>query len=113
MTVKSDNLPDPPFFDLIAMGLPTILPDGSLAIVEDVDTTEIRAAAAKGICKFKLSLANMPIEAVTGLIYIPMADYYCYTGMAYYNSIPFVVIVDFHLNYISAHATPLAVASLS
>lgn len=113
MTVKSDNLPDPPFFDLIDMGLPTIMPDGSLVVAEDVDTTEIRAAAAKGICKFKLSLANIPIEAVTGLVYIPMADYYCYTGMTYYNSTPFVVMVDFHLNYISAHATPLAVASLS
>ena len=99
-----------PVFDLTAMGLPAIPLDGTHVSV-GVDTTEIRSAAAKGLIKAKLTAADMSIEAMANLIYIPAADYYAYSGLALFNEMPFTITVDFYSTVISAYVTALAKAT--
>ena len=52
-----------PEFDLAAMGLPSIPLDGSYVSVE-CDTTELRAAASKGLVRIKVAVSAFGAEKV-------------------------------------------------
>lgn len=67
-----------PTFDLVALGLPTIVFGGETVLLE-TDTTEIMAALGNGAVKFGVSLSlgeAMQVEAVMNGIGVP-GQYFC------------------------------------
>lgn len=109
-TIKREYIPDPPFFDLTAMGLPVIPLDGSYVSVA-CDTSELMAAASKGLVKTSCTLSVIVIESILTPTYIPDVDAYFHTAIVVMNDIPFVVETGITTSDIRARAIALTTAS--
>ena len=68
ITPAAATIPDIPFYDLAALGLPTVMTDGTTSDLT-VDATAIRAALDKGAVKFALNVDG------SGLVEVVMNKY--------------------------------------
>lgn len=88
--IDPEYIPDPPFFDLTAMGLPALTLDGTEVSVE-CDTTELRAALDKGAVKLSFA-ANIGSEVtVTGVTNAICMNNSYQCGFVGYFSTPMVL----------------------
>lgn len=114
-TLDSKYIPDPPYFDLVAMGLPTVSLDG-IGVSVECDATEIRAAAAKGLMKVKIAV-NVPgvgaldFEHLLSAAYLAATDAYTNSAVFAFDTSAFVIVMTFTANGIHATALPLATAT--
>lgn len=113
--IKPETLPGPPYFDLTAMGLPAVPLDGTTVSVE-CDTTEFRAAAAKGLIKTKIYISvpgfgDMPVENLVPMAYLIPTNTYAYSGLFILDNTPFIISCSANNNGIHASALPLMTAT--
>ena len=107
--IKEECIPAIPEFDLIAMGLPTVPIDGSLATVSGLDLTEMKNAIAKGLAKIKINIDGIVIKNITAFASVGGGgDSYTWGGMFVYSTIPVVINVNVFGDTITAQAIPLA-----
>ena len=98
-----------PTFDLVALGLPTIIPNGQYVRVA-IDTTEIIAALEKGAVKIIVNF-NMGAEVVVSLVLNPASviatgEYSC-TITNEFNNTVLITTVGVGNGYIAAKCTPM------
>lgn len=106
--IDPEYIPDPPFFDLTAMGLPALTLDGTEVSVE-CDTTELRAALDKGLVKLSFA-ANIGQEVtVTGIINAMCMNNYYQCGFVGYFSTP--VVLNFMIQETKITGQILALAT--
>lgn len=110
--IKRDYLPEIPTFDLIAMGMPAISLDGTESSLQ-CDTTEIMAAAAKGIVKLRFAVnipgfGGMAIENLVPFGYLTVTETYAYAGLMIFDSTPIAISCSVNESGICAFALPLA-----
>ena len=105
--------PEIPFFDLAAMGLPAVTPDGT-EVALAADTSEIRTALASGFVKFgfQFSYGGMTITAeLTGApMYIAEADTYQVSKTGTFAGAPMFISIMIGGTGISAVANVLQAA---
>lgn len=94
-------IPDPPFFDLTAIGLPDIPLSGDEIYIE-CDTSEILTAAAKGLVKISVSVSGHKIENISGMVYIPDLEMYEMSFMAVMFATPYLMNIGVYPDAISA-----------
>lgn len=102
-------LPDPPFFDLTAMGLPDIPVDGTF-VTGNADMSELRTAAAKGLIKARVTISGMIVENICTLAYVPSSDIYSCTLSAVFSGTPLIIELLVGSNTVRARVFALQVA---
>lgn len=112
-TIKQENIPDPPTFDLTAMGLPAFTMDGSSVSVE-CDTTELRAALDKGPVKILFQANTGEIVDFSGVLNAMKAvsaqEYNgCFIGV--FSDIPMVLNIGVSATAITGSIIALATAT--
>lgn len=100
---------DVPTFDLVALGLPTIIPNGQYVRVA-TDTAEIIAALEKGAVKIIVNF-NMGAEIAISLVLNPASviaagEYSC-TATSEFNGIMLITTVGVGDGYVAAKCTPM------
>lgn len=98
-----------PTFDLVALGLPTIIPNGQYVRVA-TDTAEIIAALEKGAVKIIVNF-NMGAEIAVSLVLNPASviaagEYSC-TATSEFDGIMLITTVGVGDGYIAAKCTPM------
>lgn len=98
-----------PTFALVALGLPTIIPNGQYVRVA-TDTTEIIAALEKGAVKIIVNF-NMGAEIAISLVLNPASviaagEYSC-TATSEFNGIMLITTVGVGNGYVAAKCTPM------
>jgi hypothetical protein len=98
-----------PTFNLVALGLPTIIPNGQYVRVA-TDTAEIIAALEKGAVKIIVNF-NMGAEIAVSLVLNPASvvaagEYSC-TATSEFNGIMLITTVGVGNGYIAAKCTPM------
>lgn len=98
-----------PTFDLVALGLPTIVFGGEAALLE-TDTTEIMAALEKGAVKVIVNF-NMGAEVAVSLVLNPASviaagEYSCTTTNEFNNTV-LITTVGVGNGYVAAKCTPM------
>lgn len=66
-----DGVTEAPYFDLIALGLPAVVPGGDSVYVDDIDLTEIVSAMDNGAIRIDF-LLNVGAEVRTSAVVTPM-----------------------------------------
>ena len=115
-TIKPESIPEPPFFDLVAMGLPDIPLDGT-TVSTAYDITAIREAAKRRPIKIRAAASlygtKLTMESLVNAIFVPETGGFMVSVMSMLDGVPFICSAEFYDNTIQASAVPLAVASLS
>lgn len=111
--IKRECIPDPPFFDLTAMGLPAIPLDGTTVSVE-CDTSELCAALEKAPVKLSFVGNNgsveLPISMIANAFYVGGA--YMMSFISLMNGTPAMFCITVTDTAISAVVVTLATASV-
>lgn len=112
-TIKREYIPDPPFFDLTAMGFPALTPGADVEF--ECDASEICEAMAKGIVKFKVEMNSGNISLPFSVIGVPIGamDTYASVTPVFFNEAIMTIHIEVTETLIIGRVRMLALTALS